>query len=206
MFDWITGIVDRTGYLGVALLMFAENLFPPIHSELIMPLAGYTAARGELSLVLVVAAGVAGTQAGALFWYWIGRREGADRLKRWAGRHGRWLTLSPGDVDEADAWFDRHGAKAVLLGRLIPAVRTLISVPAGLAAMPLPSFLLWSGLGTALWTGLLAAAGYLLEDQHQKVAAWLNPASNVVLGLILAGYLYRVATFGRRRRASEGSS
>ncbi len=138
MFDWITGIVDRTGYLGVALLMFAENLFPPVPSELIMPLAGFAAARGDLSLPLVLAAGVAGSLAGALFWYWIGRKVGADRLKRWAGRHGRWLTLSPGDVDEADAWFDRHGVKAVLLGRLIPAVRTLVSVPAGLAAMPLP--------------------------------------------------------------------
>ena len=103
VFDWITGIVDRTGYLGVALLMFAENLFPPVPSELIMPLAGFAAARGDLSLPLVLAAGVAGSLAGALFWYWIGRKVGADRLKRWAGRHGRWLTLSPGDVDEADA-------------------------------------------------------------------------------------------------------
>jgi membrane protein DedA with SNARE-associated domain len=202
MFDWITGIVDRTGYLGVALLMFAENLFPPIPSELIMPLAGFAAARGELSVALVVLAGIAGSLAGALFWYWIGRKVGADRLKAWAGRHGRWLTLSPGDVDRADEWFERHGGKAVLLGRLIPAVRTLVSVPAGLAGMPLLPFLLWSGVGTALWTGLLAAAGYLLEDQHQKVAAWLNPASNVVIGLLALGYLYRVATFKPRAQGA----
>ena len=198
MFDWITGLVEQTGYLGIALLMLAENVFPPIPSELIMPMAGFTAARGELNMVGVVVAGTAGSLAGALLWYYIGRWIGLERLKRWAAKHGRWLTISPEEVDEAAAWFNRHCGKAVLVGRLIPAVRTLISVPAGVAGMALMRFLTYSALGTALWTALLAAAGYLLEDQYQKVGDYLNPVSNVILGLIVLGYLYRVITFRRR--------
>jgi membrane protein DedA with SNARE-associated domain len=198
MFDWITGLVQQTGYLGIALLMLAENVFPPIPSELIMPMAGFTAARGELNMVGVVVAGTAGSLAGALLWYCIGRWIGLERLKRWAAKHGRWLTISPEKVDEAAAWFNRHCGKAVLVGRLIPAVRTLISVPAGVAGMALMRFLTYSALGTALWTALLAAAGYLLEGQYQKVGDYLNPVSDVILGLIVLGYLYRVITFRRR--------
>src|SRR4051794_21003899 len=164
MFDWITGIVRQGGYSGVFLLMLAENIVPPIPSELIMPLAGFTAARRELSITLVIVAGTAGSVAGALFWYHVGRRLGLDRLKRFASRHGRLLTLSPEDVDRAHGWFERHGAKAVFFGRLVPTVRTLISVPAGINGMPLPSFLTWSVLGTGLWTALLAGAGHLLQS------------------------------------------
>ena len=201
MFDWITGLVERTGYLGIALLMLAENVFPPIPSELIMPMAGFTAARGALNMVGVVVAGTVGSLAGVLLWYYIGRWIGLERLKRWAAKHGRWLTISPEEVDEAAAWFDRHCGKAVLIGRLIPAVRTLISVPAGVAGMGLTRFLTYSALGTGLWAALLATAGYLLEDQYQKVDDYLNPVSDVILGLIVLGYLYRVVTF-RRRGAS----
>ena len=198
MFDWITGLVGRTGYLGIALLMLAENVFPPIPSELIMPMAGFTAARGALNMVGVVVAGTVGSLAGVLLWYYIGHWIGLERLKRWAARHGRWLAISPEEVDEAAAWFNRHCGKAVLVGRLIPAVRTLISVPAGVAGMALMRFLTYSALGTALWTALLAAAGYLLEGQYQKVGDYLNPVSDVILGLIVLWYLYRVITFRRR--------
>jgi membrane protein DedA with SNARE-associated domain len=198
MFDRITGLVEQTGYLGIALLMLAENVFPPIPSELIMPLAGFAAARGELGMAGVVAAGTAGALAGALFWYGLGRWVGLERLKRWAAEHGRWLTVSPDDLDRAAAWFGRHGGAAVLVGRLVPAVRTLISVPAGVAGMALPRFLAYSAVGTALWTALLAAAGYLLGEQHQEVGAYLDPVSDAVLALLALGYLYRVATFRRR--------
>jgi membrane protein DedA with SNARE-associated domain len=181
--------------------MFAENVFPPIPSELIMPLAGFAAARGELNVVLVVLAGSVGSLLGAWFWYEIGRRVGAERLKRWTGRHGRWLTLGPEEVDQARDWFGRHGGKAVLLGRMVPAVRTLISVPAGIAGMPLGRFLAFSAVGTVVWTGVLAAAGLLLEDQYGRVSGWVNPVSNLALAGMVLWYLYRVATF-RRGRAS----
>lgn len=195
MFDWITDFVEKSGYLGVALLMFAENVFPPIPSELIMPLAGFTAARGELSLVLVIAAGMVGSVAGTLLWYYAGRWLGLGRLKRFAARHGRWLTLSPTELDQAQAFFSRHCAKAVFFGRLVPALRTLISIPAGIVEMALPRFLLYSTLGTLLWTAFLAGAGYLLEAQYRAVEQWLNPVTNLILGAALVFYAYRVATF-----------
>ena len=198
MSDLITGF-EKMGSLGIALLMFAENVFPPIPSELIMPLAGFSAARGEFNLMIVIIAGSTGSLLGALLWYYIGRKIGAERLERWAAKHGRWLTLSPKEVEQSCAWFNRHGGKAVFIGRLIPAVRTLISVPAGIAGMPLGSFLLYSAAGTILWTALLATAGYLLESQYDKVAHWMNPFSNVVIGLVVLGYLYRVLRFRQRQ-------
>ncbi len=195
MFDWVTGMVERTGYLGIALLMFAENVFPPIPSELIMPLAGFTAARGELNIVLVMVAGSAGSLLGALLWYVIGRWIGCERLKQWTAAHGRWFTIAPEEVDQASDWFCRHGGKAVLIGRLVPALRTLISVPAGITGMPLSSFLIYSGIGTIVWTALLAVAGYLLEGQYETVAGYVNPVSNGIAGVALLYYLYRVVTF-----------
>ncbi len=198
MSDWIIGF-EEMGSLGIAVLMFAENVFPPIPSELIMPLAGFSAARGELNLMIVIIAGSIGSLLGALLWYYIGRKIGAERLERWAAKHGRWLTLSPNEVEQSCAWFNRHGGKAVFIGRLIPAVRTLISVPAGIAGMPLGSFLLYSAAGTILWTALLATAGYLLQSQYDKVGHWMNPISNVVIGLVVLGYIYRVVRFRQRQ-------
>ena len=198
MFDWITGLVQQGGYLGIALLMFAENLFPPIPSELIMPLAGFNAARGQLGLVGVILAGSLDSLAGALFWYAVGRRIGCPRLRRWAGRHGRLLTLSPEEVDRAYDWFQRRGGAAVFIGRLVPAMRTLISVPAGMARMPLLPFLLYSTIGTVLWTTLLTLAGYWLESAYDRVADYLDPATTAVLVAFGVFYLYRVVTFGRR--------
>ena len=118
-----------------------------------------------------------------------------ERLKRWAARHGRWLTLKPQEVDRVDTWFDRHNTKAVLGGRLVPTVRTLISVPAGLFGMGLLPFLAFSTLGTTLWTGVLTGAGYLLESQYEQVGSFLNPVANVVVAAIVVGYLYRVLTW-----------
>ena len=163
MFDWVTSLVEQGGYLGIAFLMLLENVFPPIPSELIMPLAGFTAARGELNLFMVVLAGTVGSVAGAVLWYYVGCWLGYERLKRLAARHGRWLTLGPTEIDEAAGWFRQHCGKSVLIGRLIPAVRTLISVPAGITGMGLGRFLAYSTLGSAIWTGFLAGCGYLLE-------------------------------------------
>jgi membrane protein DedA with SNARE-associated domain len=198
MFDWITGFMETTGYFGIALLMFAENVFPPIPSELIMPLAGFSAARGDLSLLLVILAGSAGSVAGALLWYGIGHWLGLDRLKRLSASHGRWLTLSPQEIDKVENFFSRHSGKVVLFGRLLPAVRTFISIPAGIAGMAVPKFLIYSTLGTFAWTAALAGAGYLFESEYAQISAWLNPAANAVLGGAVTWYLYRVVTFRSR--------
>ena len=198
MFDWVVTLLENGGYLGIFLLMLAKNLFPPIPSELVMPLAGFLAAQGTLSLPLAVAVGTAGSVVGALFWYWVGLRFGEERLRRMAGRFGRWLTVSPQEVDAASAWFERNGGRVVFLGRMVPAVRTLISIPAGVARMPLAAFLALSAAGSALWTGALAVAGYLLESQYTRVAGWVNPVSTLVVVLLVLWYLVRLV---RVRRA-----
>ncbi|SER53077.1 membrane protein DedA, SNARE-associated domain [Tranquillimonas rosea] len=207
MFDWITGIIDSLGVVGIAVLMFAENVFPPIPSELIMPLAGFNAARGDMPLIGVIIAGTIGAVAGAYMWYWIGKRIGMRRLKDLSDRHGRWLTISPDEIDQANGWFQRHGGLAVLIGRLIPTVRTFISVPAGVARMPLKRFLAYSTAGTVVWNLFLTLCGYFLESQYERVVSWLDPVSTAVVVGILAFYAWRVATYGRRmrRHAASGS-
>ena len=183
MFQWVTAIIGRLGYVGVATLTFLENVFPPIPSELVIPLAGFVAAQGDLRLSLVIAAGTAGSLLGAAVWYWLGRRIGEHRFRAWVGRHGMWLTLSVGDLDHAQQWFRRRGNAAVFLGRLIPGVRTFVSLPAGFTAMPLTPFLLYSALGTLLWTTALAYAGIVLHANFTVVGDYLDIVTNVLLGL-----------------------
>jgi membrane protein DedA with SNARE-associated domain len=199
LISWITGFIERTGVVGVGLLMILENVLPPIPSELIMPFAGFVASRGDLNLAVVIVAGTVGSLVGAVFWYLLGRKLGLDALRRWSANHGRWLTLSPNDLDNSVEWFRRNGWKAILLGRLVPGVRTLISIPAGLTGMPIGTFVLLTALGTAFWTGLLAVAGYLLAQNYEAVATWINPVSEIVIGILVAIYLYRVITFGSSR-------
>ncbi|HEX2559669.1 DedA family protein [Phenylobacterium sp.] len=201
MVDWLIYIVTVGGLFAVAALMFAENLFPPIPSELIMPLAGFLAAQGHLDFAGVVLAGTAGAVAGAALWYQIGRAFGERRLKRWAGLHGRWMTVTPADVDKAMAFFRRYGPAAMFFGRLAPGVRTLISIPAGLAAMPKAAFLIFTTAGAALWTLLLAAAGYQLGEHYEKVAGWVDPVANGVVVFVVLVYLYRLVTFRPHRAA-----
>ena len=184
MFDWITGVVGRLGYVGVAVLTFLENLFPPIPSELVIPLAGFVAAEGDLRVGLVIATGTIGSLSGAVVWYEVGRRIGEHRLREWVMRHGKWLTLSPRDVDRAQAWFRRHGNAAVFVGRLMPGVRTFVSLPAGFSAMPLAPFLLYSALGTIMWTAALAYAGVLLQANFTLVGDYINVATNLLLGVL----------------------
>ena len=199
MFEFITDFMQNSGYLGVFALMALENIFPPIPSELIMPFAGFVAARGDLHVVGVLLAGTAGSVAGALPWYYAGKVYGKERLEKLADRHARWLTVTHGDIEHAMDAFEKHGRKVVLLGRLIPAIRTLISVPAGLAKMSMAQFLLYSTVGSLIWTGVLTGAGYLLESQYERVAQYVDPVSKAVLIGLLGWYLYRVATFKSRK-------
>ena len=182
MFDWITGIIGRLGYAGVALLTFLENVFPPIPSELVIPLAGYVAADGRMNLPIMIAVASAGSLAGAVLWYELGKRIGERRLRDWVDRHGKWLTLSGKDLDRSQEWFERHGNTAVFIGRLVPAVRTFVSLPAGFARMPFGSFLFYSALGTAIWTAALAYAGVVLKSNFSMVGDYINVATNVVFG------------------------
>lgn len=195
MFDFITKFLESSGYLGVFALMALENVFPPIPSELIMPFAGFVAARGDLHVAGVLIAGTAGSIAGALPWYYAARIYGKERLEHFADKHARWMTVTHGEIDHALEAFERHGRKVVLFGRLIPAIRTLISVPAGLACMPLGQFLLFSTVGSLIWTGILTGAGFLLESQYERVAEYVDPVSKAILVGLVLWYVYRVITW-----------
>ena len=197
MSSFIVDAVRQLGVFGVALLMLAENVFPPVPSEVIMPLAGYLASRGEMNFTLVVLAGTTGSLAGATFWFWVGARIDRDRLRRWIRNHGAFLAMTEDDLDRADAWFARRGARSVFLGRLVPVVRTLISVPAGVARMPMPQFVLYTLLGTGIWTLALAAGGWILGRQFRQIEHYLGIITWVVIGIVALLYVVRVVRLKR---------
>ncbi len=201
MGEWILDTLVALGAWGVLLLTLLETVFPPIPSELVMPMAGYLVARDEMTMTGVIVAGTAGSVLGALLLYWLGAALGEERLKSFADRHGRWLTLSRDDIGRAGEWFHRHGGWAVLLCRLIPGLRSLISIPAGIHRMPLPAFLLYTTAGSAAWTALLVYAGYALGRNFEQIGRYLDPATTVVLVAVVVLYLWRFA----RHKGSAGT-
>ncbi len=194
MTEWVMGLIEQSGYLGVGFLMFLETMFPPIPSEVIMPVAGLVAAKGDLQLSLVIASGTAGAMLGNIFWYLAARALGTDRLKPIIHKHGKWLTVNWREVQRAQRWMEKHGTAFVLVGRVIPTMRSLVSVPAGLLKMRFRNFLVASTLGTFAWTALLAGAGFRLRSEFGQVDQFLAPIANAVLALMLVVYLWRLAT------------
>ncbi len=206
MTDWVESFIENWGALGVALLMFLENVVPPIPSEVVLPLAGYRASEGDLALVLALVAGTLGSILGTTLWYYAGRWIGTERLKAFARRHGRLLTLTPQEIDKVDAWFRRHGGKAILIGRLVPGIRSLISIPAGVCGMSFRRFLTLTAIGTAAWSTLLIVAGYTLGEGFERVGHYVSPIGNVIIGGALVIYVYRVLTFRRHVKRPEECS
>ena len=194
MSDWIVRLIEQSGYLGVGFLMFLETVFPPIPSEVIMSLTGIAAARGELNLGWAIAAGTAGAMLGNILWYLAARALGHDRLRPFVKRHGKWLTVNWRDVEKAHRWFDRYGVVIVLVGRVMPTIRSLISVPAGLLDMRFRNFVIASTIGTAIWTSLLAIAGYKLRENYADIDQLIEPLSNVVLLALIVAYVWRLLT------------
>lgn len=184
--------ISSFGYAGIVFLMFIENIFPPIPSELIIPLAGFLVTKGELTFIGVVIAGTFGSVLGALPFYYLGRKIEEQRLRQWIGKYGRWLTISVDDLDGAKKWFDNYGGGTVFFCRLIPGVRSLISLPAGINQMNAVTFLLSTTLGMVLWTTILTTAGYLLSSNFDKVEEYLDPVSYFIFGAIVVIYIYRV--------------
>ena len=195
MADWIIETITATGYIGIFLLMLLESVFPPIPSELIIPFAGFAVERGELNLMGVLLATTSGAVIGMLPWYIAARLLGLARTKWLADKIGRWVAMNSDEIDVASAWFLRYGPAIVFIGRLVPLIRTVISVPAGIAAMPLPAFLAASALGAFVWNSVLIGAGYLLSSHYHLVEIVLDPATIVVLVACVAIYLYRVVTW-----------
>ncbi len=197
MQEWILDIIQSLGVLGIALLMLLENIFPPLPSEFIMPLAGYLSARGAMSFTGAIAAGAVGSLLGTFVWYIVGRRVGEERLAAWIEAHGVWLGLRREDIEKAQRFFERHGEGAVFFGRLLPVVRTLISVPAGFSRMAVGSFLLYSAVGTALWTGALAYAGRFLGRNFPQIQQYLGIITWIILGGAVLWYVVRVIRLKR---------
>jgi membrane protein DedA with SNARE-associated domain len=206
---WVTEAIHSLGYLGVGLIVALENLFPPIPSELVLPLAGFLAGRGRFSLPLVILAATAGSVAGALVLYSLGRWVGEEPLRRFIQRFGRWLLLRESDLDRAVDWFDRHGRAGVFFGRVVPLARSLISVPAGIACMPLWQFALYTAAGSAVWNTVLIGAGWLLGEQWTLVrdyARYLGYAAAAAGVVAVAWFIWRRARDGGRRSHEEKRS
>jgi membrane protein DedA with SNARE-associated domain len=199
MIKWVIEVISSFGYAGIVFLLFLENVFPPIPSELIIPLAGFLVSTGQLSFFGVVAAGTFGSLLGALPFYFLGKTIREERLREWTEKYGRWLTISVEDIESAKEWFDKYGAWTVFFCRFVPGVRSVISIPAGIERMNLFTFLAASALGMALWTTILISAGYLLKSNFEKVEDFMEPVSYFIIGAILALYLYRV--FKQRKSA-----
>jgi len=196
---WVIGVVDALGEVGVAALTLLETVFPPIPSEVVLPLAGYLANRGRLDLFGVLVASIVGALLGALVLYTLGARLGAARA---TALLARLPLLDREDVERAAGWFDRHGSAAVFTGRLVPGVRSLISLPAGASRMSLLRFAVLTVLGSALWNSLLVGAGYALGTQYALVERYSGVLDYLVIGLLVLAVGLLARRRIRKRRAA----
>ena len=199
MNEWLLDIIRGAGYFGLAALMVLENVVPAIPSELILPFAGFLIAQGEFTMPAVIGFASAGSTAGASVWYVLGRMWGRARVHRFIGRYGRWVLLDVSDVERAEAWFDRHQRSATFVGRLLPGVRSLISIPAGITRMPVWLFLAFTAAGTVLWTTALTLTGYLLADAYRRTENIVGPIGTVLLITVVGILVFR---YVRRQRAA----
>lgn len=198
--EWVLIIMAKFGYLGIIFAMFAENVFPPIPSEVIMPAAGFAVARGDLNLILVILAGTLGSVLGALPLYYLGSVFNKERLIVFTKKYGKYVFVKPDDVQSSNDWFNKHGNKAVFFGRMMPGIRSLISIPAGMNKMPMLSFLILTALGSSIWTTLLTLAGYHFGKNYVLIETMLAPYSKVFL---LLAVIIVIGWFIKRRLSSQ---
>ena len=195
MTEFILNLIHSWGYLGIAILMFLENVFPPIPSEVIMSVSGVMVAQGRFDFWTLVAVAVAGTTLGNWVWYWIGRWFGYARLKPLIDRYGRWLTLDWDEVEKLHDWFLRFGSGIVFVFRFVPIARTMVSLPAGMVGMSQVKFLIWTAAGSTIWISAIAGAGNWFGKQFAEVDRFIGPLAVVAIGSIVLLYVYRVVTW-----------
>jgi membrane protein DedA with SNARE-associated domain len=203
--NWAADVVEALGYLGVALLVAIENVFPPIPSEVVLGVAGYTAARGDASVVGMIIAATVGSVVGAWTLYGLSAAIGPLRLRAIVIRYGGWIGFGEPDLDRAESWFDRRSRWAVLVCRCIPLVRSLISIPAGFRRMPIATFTLFTLIGSLMWNTAIVTAGYLLAEQWEKVLDFTEPFQTVVIvviGALVVAVVVRKVVLTRRQRAA----
>ena len=198
-------VIDTMGEWGVALMLFIETVFPPIPSEVILPLAGFLGGAGRMDLTLVLVLATAGSYLGALVLYWLGAVIGFDRTVRW---FGKLPLVDEDDFRKAASWFHRHGKSAVFFGRLVPVVRSLISLPAGADRMHLGTFTLFTVLGSGLWNSVLVLGGAALGTQYERIEAyteWIDRAVYAAVAVIVVAFVVRRVRRGRAAARSTAS-
>ena len=198
---WVQDVIEQLGYLGVALLVVAENVFPPIPSEIVLPFAGFVAQRGSDSVVLMILAATVGSVIGALIMYWIAAVIGDDRLHAFTRKFGKWVQIREADLTRAEEWFDRHATSAVLIGRCVPLIRSVVSIPAGFRRMKLIPYIAYTFLGSLVWNILLIGAGAILGDNWERVGSYVGVFQWVVIALVIAvGVRFALGVYRRRNQ------
>ena len=199
---WVQDVIESLGYLGVALLVIAENLFPPIPSEIVLPFAGFVARRGDGSVVVMVLAATVGSVVGALILYAIAAAIGPERIHSFVVRFGKWFGVKESDMVRAEEWFDRRSNAAVLIGRCVPLIRSLVSIPAGFRRMNFARFALLTAIGSAVWNIALVGAGAAIGDQWDRVGDYVGIFQWVVIAALVVAVV-RFSLLKLRARRSQ---
>ena len=200
--DLITKTVETNPYIAyfvIGFAMFSENLIPPIPSEIIMPLGGYFVYQGDLNFYILIFSGLIGTVVGALPWYFLGKLLNEKKLSNFIDKKGKFIGISAKELDKSKLWFDKYGVSLVFWGRLIPGIRTLISVPAGVELMPINKFLLWTSLGSLIWVIFLTSAGYLFGENYETIGVYIENFKFVLKPLFAILILFLLIRFLKKR-------
>jgi len=191
--DYISLAVEKNSviaYLTICLAMFLENIIPPIPSEIIMPLGGFLVYQQKLNFYILVFWGLLGTILGSLPWYYLGRLVNEKKLANFLDKKGKYLGISSNDLTKSKKWFERYGVPLIFWGRLVPGIRTLISVPAGIELMPLRKFLVWTTFGSFIWVLLLTYAGYLFGENYPIIETYLDQIKYVLKPILILTFIY----------------
>lgn len=194
--EWVIDVIERLGGIGVSLLVALENVFPPIPSEIVLPFAGVVARRAGESVVEMIAYATAGSLIGALVLYGVAAAIGPARLRAVVDKYGKWAKLTVADINRAEGWFDRWATTAVLVGRCVPLIRSLVSIPAGFRRMNLGLFILYTTIGSIVWNTALIGTGYLLAEENrwlvvEDILGYVQYAVLAGLGLAVLYYVWR---------------
>jgi membrane protein DedA with SNARE-associated domain len=200
--SWVQDVIEQMGYLGVALLVILENLFPPIPSEIVLPFAGFVAQRGDASVWGMLFAATIGSVVGAWILYGVSALIGPERLRLFIVRYGKWFTVREADLHRAEKWFDDRATVAVLIGRCVPIIRSIVSIPAGFRRMKLVPFTILTALGSLAWNLALIGAGAILGDQWDRVENYVGVFQWLVVVVILWFVLRFTVSMVKRRKAS----
>jgi len=196
--DLITKTVDNNplvAYFVIGFAMFLENLIPPIPSEIIMPLGGFFVYQGNLNFFLLIISGLIGTVVGSLPWYFLGKLLNEKKLSNFIDKKGKFVGISVKDLDKSRLWFDKYGVSLVFWGRLVPGIRTLISVPAGIELMPMNKFLIWTSFGSLIWVIFLTSAGYIFGENYENIGIYIDNFKDILKPIFLIFILFLLIRF-----------